>query len=77
MSLDSRGEVVPFERFLERRRRLDRIIASIEKIPAAADTGPVRIHQRQAPPPTPPAVGRILPFYDLPSGPALSLLPHA
>jgi hypothetical protein len=76
MSLDSRGEIVPFERFLERRQRLDRIIASIEKIPAAADAGPVRFHERQAPP-RPPTVGRILPFYDLPPGPALSLLPHA
>jgi len=76
MSLDFRGEIVPFERFLERRRRLERIIASIEKIPTAADFGPLRIHLGQAPP-TPRTVGRILPFYHLPSGPALSLLPHA
>jgi hypothetical protein len=76
MSLDSRGEIVPFERFLERRRRLERIIASIEKIPTAADTRPLHIHQSEAPP-RPRAVGRILPFYDLPSRPVLSLLPHA
>jgi hypothetical protein len=76
MSLDSRGEIVPFTRFLERRQRLDRIIASIERIPTAADAGRLLIHQRQAPPKRP-ALGRILPFYDLPSGPSLSLLPHA
>jgi hypothetical protein len=61
MSLDSRAEVVPFERFLERRQRLDRIIASIEKISTGPDTDPVTVHQKPVAP-MPPVPGRILPF---------------